>query len=492
MAVNDHATLADKICLANDLKYRRDYDYAETLLWHIFPSIPRTDQLMIPQSESLRDWLESDPRGEWCSQNDKAFMYMIATKYIRDNGQSVTALGHMKADDGPSDVKSPEPTQFNDHLKRVIKSWRHPLENSDEVLWESIISEYTGSRSNIPRPKPLDNSISPPESCMGWNESPRLSGTLGQAGASNLTVQPILEPLSKSSQSNDHQGEKCQANLGKFGGTQEEIFKSEEQELEKSLLGMHLDSPNHVVSKQKTSMGSSRAHDAFIMRTQQIRNLQRQFEAESQARASGNALMRACRKKTLQAPLDRRSIRLASRDSYRPSGGPPRKAGGPLSKAKGRVKKTGSDRALRLADRKQRRDQQCDQDLGLFRLDPNVNLSRKRMNRISLQLGYHRSGSKKTHWTSAERAALLEFANTDPSKRKQDQSIVSGRPPTGLSTAEDDSSKADGKNTEPCKRRDRMWEPINAKAGEQHWTNPDDTQTESDSTERRTESMDTS
>ena len=160
MAMNDHSTFADKISLANDLKDRRDRHYARALLWHILPNVPKRDRFKILKSDSLNDWLNSDPRGQWCSQNDKALMYMTAKSYICNNSEKYC---HWTGQ--ANTIKVPE--HPDDILKRVIRNWRGPsLENFDEVSLEYITSKGIESCSNSSRPQPLDNSISPPESAM--------------------------------------------------------------------------------------------------------------------------------------------------------------------------------------------------------------------------------------------------------------------------------------------------------------------------------------
>lgn len=416
MALNDDATLADKISLASDLKYRRDHDYAKALLWHIFPDIPESDQRAILKSHGLKEWLETDPRGEWCSHNDKAFMHMTVKNYIFNNRQrTVHLLSQMKADDGNSTMRTPEHTQLDDQLKHVLNSWRGPsLENLDE---------YIQPRAIIPRPEPLDNSISPRQTGF---EIRKLSRSFEQAKAVDIGSQQYHERfLELSSHSKDAQHEKLRENLGNFGGAQEKMSRSEGQGLEEALSGMHLDIPP-CVSKQKTSVGSSRAHDALIKHTQQISHMQRQFEAETHFRKSGNALMYACRRPTPRGRFVRRSNRLVNERLKKEA-----LFGPPVKPPSGVSKKSRANRARRLVARSERRDQQCEQDLKDLRLNPNLELPHRRMGRICVRLGnvQRMFNRRDVAWTPEEKAALLEIASMHPSQRKRNQKIGSSAAP---------------------------------------------------------------
>lgn len=412
MALNDDATLADKISLASDLKYRRDHDYVNALLWHIFPGMPERDQRAILRSDVLKEWLDSDPRGEWCSHNDKAFMNMTVKNYM-----TIHLLSQMMADDGNSTIETPKNTQLDDQLKHVLNSWRGPsLENLDEYIQPSAIT---------PRPKPLDNSISPRQSEFGIRT---LSRSFEQAKAGDLRSQQSHERfLELGSHSKDPQHEKSRENFGNFGGAQEKMSRSEGQELEEALSGLHLDIPRRAVSEQGTSVSSSRAHDALIKHTQQILHMQRRFEAENHFRQSGNALMSACRTPTPRGRFVKRSTHLANeRHKNDFLYHPPRKHPSGVSK------KSRANRARKLVSRNERREQQCEQDLKDLQLNPNLELPKKRMGRICVRLGNVQRISSNRHaaaWTPEEKAALVEIANTQPSLRKRNQKIGSSAAP---------------------------------------------------------------
>ncbi|MCJ1424280.1 hypothetical protein MMC29_002167 [Sticta canariensis] len=425
MAMNDHATFADKICLANDLKDRRDRRYAKALLWHILPNVPKRDKLEILKSDSLNDWLHTDPRGQWCSQNDKALMYMTVKSHICNNSQK---FFHWTGQTNAENVS--EHTESDDLIKRVIKNWRGPsLENFDEVPREYITSECTGSCSNISRPKPLDNSICPPESAMFGSlveypirnipsfpgVSKRHFPSLEQAKAGNLRAQPnhdcLPEHLPKSSHSEGRQGEKRQNTSEAFGGAQEKIARFEARDIVEALSGMQLNNSSGVTSEQKPSGESSKAKHAFIARNQQIRNEKKLVKAETHAHLSGKVLMRSCRTDIPPPPVCqipqgqvRRSIRLATRASTNTPVNTPRKDTGRISK----------NEPKRVAARQYRRDEQRDQDLRKFRHNPNVQLTRKRMNRIGALFAY----DPREAWMPKARAALLEYINTAPNEQK--------------------------------------------------------------------------
>lgn len=458
MAMNDHATFADKICLANDLKDRRDLHYAKALLHHILPLVPKRDKLAILKSNSLNDWLHTDPRGQWCSQNDKTLMYMTVKSYICNNSERFSHWTEQtNAENAPKQAES------DDLIKRVIKNWRGPsLENFDKVTRENITSESIGSCSNISRPKPLDNSISPPESAMFGSlaEYPvrnslnfqgvyrRHSPSLEQAKAGNLKAQQnhdcLPEQPPKRSHSEGHRGEKCQNSSEDFGGA---------RDIAEALSAMQLDNPSGVTSEQKPSMESSKAKDAFIARNLQIHSVKKLFKVDTHAHLSGKGLMRACRIDIPPAPVCqipqgpvRRSIRLATRASTNPPVNTPRKDTGRISKM------NDPRRDQRLAARKHRRDEQRDQDLRKFRLDPNVPLTKRRMNRIGALFAYEPRES----WMPRARAALLEFINKAPNEQKLHHRQA------------------------------------NTEAGEQLRITPGDAHKELDNIERRIESMDIS
>lgn len=389
MAVDDRATLADKICLADDLKDRRDQGYTEALLLHVFPNIPRSDRLAIWRSDELKNWLASDPRGQWCSQNDKAFIHMAVKNYIFNNREKILEkrqktipLGQMKAENGSSEMDS-EHTRFDDPIKyvnHVIKYWRGPgFEIFDE-------SEYFGP-CLTERTGPLNNYISPHEHNYGRVGAPKHQRILEQAKAGNLKAK------------------KYHDRLRKYSGFED----PEDQELEEALHGMHLGSSSRVVSELKSD-ADSRALDA-------------QLQGEFHARESAGDIMSACRKEPCREPFFRRSIRLANLAALGVLQNPPRRD-------TGRIKKLGKTTIdTKHADRKKKRDQQCEEDLKQFRLNPGIQLSRKRMSRICARLGnVQRTQPRRVPWTFAEKAALLEIANTDPSKRKPNQKL---RPAAG-------------------------------------------------------------
>lgn len=261
MATYDHATLADKICLANDLKDRRDHDYAEALLNHILPGIPIGDKSAILHSDGLKDWLQSDPRGQWCSQNDKAFMYMVVKNYVMKIPSSIQKLDHTRLEDQFEGVDLADP---------VISSWHGSnSEDLDAVLRECIASQHNGPGSTIP---PLDNSISPPECRMGGVGSPERSGMV----PAKVGYVPRAEPLQR-----------------KADDTGENMSKPEAQQLAQLLKDMHLD---------PTRRGQNRARDAAFQRMRHILNMQDQFVAELHSGYSGDALLCACRKEGPKGP----------------------------------------------------------------------------------------------------------------------------------------------------------------------------------------------
>lgn len=424
--LDDHATLADKICLASDLKDRRDHTYARALLRHIFPKMPNHHQSAVVQSFGILRWLKSDPRGQWCSQNDKAFMYMTVKNYICNNREEIaSSLWQKQGNNGAAAMTPSERTLSDDQVQHVIDSWRGPHLETLGVPWESTTSGHIGSPSNIPRPRPLDNSISLPVFRTGWGDDPICPEPLDLAKAGNLRAQRQYERFLGGSHSENHQGEKCQANFEDFGGAQESMSKSEARELEKALSGMHLGTPSREISKQQTCVDSSRSHDTHIaVRRQQVREMKRRLVAEALANASAKALMYACRKQsTDQKPLGgrRRSKRLASQASKTPSDNPSRKD-------TGRVGKANSKNTRHAA--KLRRDQQCDEDVSRFRLNPSIDLSRKRLRQVRQRLGP---------------AVMSEM--DEIRRREQRQKMTSAAPLTSLGTVEDDSAKAHGENS---------------------------------------------
>lgn len=461
--LDDHATIADKICLANDLKDRRDHIYAKALLCHIFPQMPHRHQSAALQSYGLKAWLKSDPRGQWCSQNDKAFMYMTVKNYICNNREEIaSSLWQKQGNDGAAAMPPSEHTLSDDQVQLVINSWRGPhLENLEGAPWESTTSGHIGSPSNIPRPKPLDNSISPPVFRTGWLDDPICPEPLDLAKAGNLRAQQQYERFLVGIPSENHQGEKDQDNSEDFGGAQESMSKSEAQELEKALSGMHLGTPSREISKQQTGVNSSRPHDAHIaVRRQQVREMKRRHAAETLFNVSAKALMYACRKQsTHQNPGTRRSMRLASEASKTLSDNLPRKD-------TGRVGKANQNNNPRHS-RKLRRDQQCDEDVSRFRLNPRIDLPRKRLNQVRKRLGP---------------AVMSEM--DEMYRREQRQKMTSAAPLTSLGTVEDDSAKAHAENS--WRHETGLLGPANEEAV------PCDSNMEFDSIESRMEWMDTS
>lgn len=412
MAVDNHATLADKICLADDLKDRRDQGYTEALLSHIFPSIPRSDRLAIWRSDELKKWLESDPTGQWCSQNDKAFVHTAVKNYILNNREKIIpalnkrykiipSLGQMKAENGSSEMDS-EHTQFDDPLEyvnHVFKYWR----GAGFEVFDRI--EYTGPCLSA-RPKPLDNSISPPEHTLGRVGAPKRPDILKQAKAGNLKAKQYHELLRKHSGFEDD---------------------PEDQELQEAMDRMHLDKPSRVVS------GLNSHAD--------IRALDPQLQGEFYARESVGDLMFACRKQIPYASFLRRSIRLANLAALGVRQNARRRDTGRINK----LSKTTMER--KHAQRMKKLDQQCEEDLKQFRLNPEIELPQKRMRRICVRLGnVQRMQSRKVPWTPAEKAALLKIANTDPSKREQNQILCSAAGDNG-GVSNDEIDVSDVNNT---------------------------------------------
>lgn len=263
MALDGHATLADKICLANDLKDRRDHDYAKALLTHILPGIPIWEKSAILHSDGLKDWLQSDPRGKWCSQNDKAFMYMVVRTFVMNIPSSMQKLDHTRLEDQFKGV---------DRVDHVISSWRgsNP-EDLDALLTECIASQHNGPRSAI---QPLDNSISPPECRMGGVGSPKQSGIVPVRVGDCLSLE--AEPQQR--KAND------------VGQT---MSKLEAQQLSLALRDMHMDTIHR---------GQNRGRDAVMQRMRHMIDMQNQFVAKERHDYSSSALLCACRKEGPKGP----------------------------------------------------------------------------------------------------------------------------------------------------------------------------------------------
>lgn len=475
MAVDDNATLTQKICLANDLKDRRDPGYAKALLFHIFPSIPRSDYVAILRSDALKDWFASNPTGLWCSQDDKTFMHITVKNYICDNSQNgFSSLGCLIAEDGTSSTRTFE---FHDRLLDIIETWRG---DSLEKLGEILPSEY-GSGSIISGlPKPIDNSISP----FDW-ELPTTSDSLERAKAENLKVQrndeDLLQNSQKGNRSKDSQGEKCQDNDEDFEGLKiEEALSGMNLEgpekIEEALSGMHLNSPSRALSKQNINADSSRAHKAFIVHTQQIRNMESQFVAGTHAHKSGNALMTACRKVKEAKPMQylyRPPGRRASHAKNRPSNPPVKGDTGRIGKQARRT------RIEKIAARKLMRELNCDRDVHELRLNSSLDLPKNRMNRICNRLEDILKTGAKVPWTIEEMEALLRIANTQLDRNKSGQTI-----PKVFSTV-----KADSRSRPARKKRGSK--DANAEPEAQHMTTSDIMETESLDIGRETEWMDT-
>lgn len=467
--LKDDATLADKICLANDLKHRRDHQYAEALLFHIFPGMPKIHILPVLQSHGVREWMASDPRGQWCSQNDKAFMYMTVKNYVYKNRRKIIPFAWMhKIENGASKMTALEQ---NEKFKSFLKSWRGAnLEDLDGVAWESTTSE-------VSRPKPLDNSICPSENLASWFGTPRRSSVLEQARIGNLKAKMQHDRLQIVSLSECLPEEGTQDNQTGFGGANGNMSESEERALEEALRGMNLDcNPSRGVSEQETGVDSSKAHEQFVARrVKQVREMKRQLLSEVHARRSGNALMKACRKpKVVPTPnrAIRRSARLADRAETDPFKG-------------------GAGRARFKSSRAVRREQQCNEDFKQLLRDPHIQLPPKRQAQVCKRLGTVRERGRNRGWTEQERTALLELANIYPFNQPQHPKTNPAVPRTSLSTVEYDSSQAHQESS--TRFEAGLSEPANANnAGEQGRTTGDDTLMDCDGTENTAESMDMS
>ena len=467
--LNDDATLADKICLANDLKHRRDHQYAEALLFHIFPGMPKIHIPPVLQSDGVRDWMASNPRGQWCSQNDKAFMYMTLKNYVYKNRRKIIPFAWLdKVEDGASEMKALEQ---NEKFKSFLKSWRGAsLEDLDGVPWESTPSE-------VSRPKPLNNSVCPPENLAGWLGTPRHPILLEQARIGNLKAKMHHDRLQIASLSECLPEEVSQDNQTDFGGAKGKISESEERALEEALRGMNLDcNPSRGVSEQETGVDSSKAYEQFIARrVQQVREMKRQLLSEVHARRSGNALMKACRKPKVAPTPNRaggRSARLADRAETDPFIG-------------------GARRARYKNSRAARREQQCNEDFKQLLRDPNIQLPPKRQAQVCKRLGTVRERGRNRGWTEQERTALLELANIYPFNQPQHPKTNPAVPRTSLSTVDYDSSQA---HQEPSTRFETgLSEPADANhAGDQGRAAGDDSRMDCDRTENTAESMDMS
>ncbi|MCJ1469872.1 hypothetical protein MMC07_008516, partial [Pseudocyphellaria aurata] len=393
MAVDDNATLTQKISLAKDLKDRRDPEYAKALLCHIFPGMPKSHQLAIVRSDPIKDWFSSNPTGLWCSQDDKTFMNITVENYIWDNSQDSFSFAGSR-----------------DQIEDLIETWRG---DSLEKLGKSLPTDYGSSSIVTGLPKPLDNSIGP----FDWELS-KNSHSLERAKVENMKVQQKDEDfLQNSLRDNcikDSQEERYQDNYeGLEGRKIEEVLGDmhlkDPEKLEEALSGMHLDSPSRAVSKQEINAESSRAHEAIIVHTQRIRNMQCQFAAKVHAHQSGNALMSACRKVELERLWYRRSARLAYNAGYRPYN-PPRKVDTRIGKQEklSQIEKN--------ASRKLRRELNCDRDVHQLRLNSDLQLSNKRMARLCSRLEDVLRTGAKVPWTTEEMKELLRIANTQLGK----------------------------------------------------------------------------